>query len=127
MFESKRRNQNSNDDWNRTKVGCSSGKRGHVRRKDHLHKMELCQSWFSGERCPYGSACNFAHDKSELRLKTYSERNKDASDFRTHPCFDQVSTGHWYVYIDMISKYFCVSTGCKFTYLTSLMYHTPLL
>ena len=62
-----------------------------------FHKTELCQSVHDGQKCSYGTACNFAHSKCELRLKTFAERHKYAQEYRTLPCLDHVSTGHWYV------------------------------
>lgn len=60
-----------------------------------FHKTELCQSVHDGQKCSYGTACNFAHSKCELRLKSFAERDKNAQEYRTLPCLDHVSTGHW--------------------------------
>ncbi|KAF8404483.1 hypothetical protein HHK36_009368 [Tetracentron sinense] len=41
-----------------------------------LYKTEICRSWEDSGSCRYGSKCQFAHGKEELRPSRYSNKNK---------------------------------------------------
>ena len=63
-------------------------------------RKEMCQSALSGEECPLGSRCKFAHSRKELALTTILERLDagivdDVNAFRSTLCFDHIATGSW--------------------------------
>ncbi|GFH49821.1 hypothetical protein CTEN210_06297 [Chaetoceros tenuissimus] len=61
-------------------------------------RREICKAALSGEECPLGSRCKFAHSRKELDLTTILERLDagivdDVNVFRSTLCFDQIATG----------------------------------
>lgn len=63
-------------------------------------RREMCKAVLSGEECPLGSRCTFAHSRKELHLTTILERLDagivdDVNVFRSTLCFDQIATGSW--------------------------------
>lgn len=53
------------------------------------YKTEICQAWEDLENCRFGSKCQFAHGKEELRPSRFSSRNKS----ETQLCKSYASTG----------------------------------